>query len=122
MEYHGACQQPNGADAMTHKEDAYSQEFFKEFQATRKKVRGKQDSWNCVMDAYTYLNTFEGVDYIDHALHINLTGDEADTLGGKYYLLIERSEWISDDLAELEYELFKFISDEGYYISKAGKF
>ena len=33
---------------------------------------------------------------------------------GKWYLLIGRCEWISDDLEELERHLYEYACDEGY--------
>jgi hypothetical protein len=87
---------------------------FKAFQSTRKKVRGKHESWECVVDAYTYLNTFKEGDYIDHALHINIMGDEANTPVDKYYVIIDRSELTSNILEKLERALFKFVVDEGF--------
>jgi hypothetical protein len=33
---------------------------------------------------------------------------------GKWFLLINRDEWISDDLEALERRLFQFAQDEGY--------
>ena len=56
-------------------------------------------------------------DDINGNIHIVDLGKE--NVDGRYMLTLENDGWISDDLAELETRLFKWMQDEGYeYDSK----
>ncbi len=52
-------------------------------------------------------------EYLQENIHIEFTMKELKN-EGKYYLLLERSEWISDDLAFLESKLMEWMEYEGY--------
>jgi hypothetical protein len=95
---------------------------FEQFQATRKKVTGK-DMNDEPMDAYTYLDTFEEGDEPWEALHIEICDPEWDNgldwgskyAGeGKYYILIGTFDWRTDDLESLERRLYKWAVSEEY--------
>ena len=63
---------------------------------------------------------YGGLEYpndINGNIHIVDLGKE--NADGRYMLTLENDGWISDDLAELETRLFKWMQDEGYeYDSK----
>tara|TARA_R100001086_G_scaffold250029_1_gene192721 strand:- start:917 stop:1186 length:270 start_codon:yes stop_codon:yes gene_type:complete len=56
----------------------------------------------------------EADDYLDHFLHIRkVTEKDHPSWGGKkYHLAVDRSEYASDNLAELEGYLFDWAEDE----------
>jgi len=87
---------------------------FESFQASRVKVENLAEfvtdaRWEGEPPARGYV-------YLD-ALYIERVTDhwpEETRKQGKYYLLLNRSEWISDDLLQLERRLYQWACDEGY--------
>jgi len=80
---------------------------FKQFQSTRKKVTAPYMPMNEDGDYYTYLDTFtgEGVEYVEECINITILDS------GTYYVMIDRSEYNSTNLEELERILFEWIQD-----------
>ena len=88
---------------------------FKQFQDTRKLIDNPKhsDSYkeDNIKQAYTYLDTFTAkcVDVVE-ALHIEVATLDAE----KYYMIIERTGYGSDNLEELEKLLYNYCLEEGY--------
>ena len=99
-------------------------EHLKTMQATRKKVTGSyqdHDDPDDVVTALTYMDSFRDTEthsanvpdqYVSESYHILKLEDSPD---GKYYLIIETSEYSSDDLEELEKLLCEWMTDEGCF-------
>jgi len=87
---------------------------FEQFQATRKKVTapyGYMDDSKTKETAFTYMGTFER--FIEDSSHICIWTDEEliKKHGGKYWLILDRSEYNSNDLEQLEKMLFEFMQE-----------
>lgn len=66
------------------------------------------------MSGYIYLRPEDcPTPYIDESLHISAV--DPSEMGGHWYLQIERSELVSDDLAQLERILFEWFGNAGGY-------
>ena len=90
-------------------------EHLKTMQATRKKVTGRYDNHEDpadVVTAFTYMDTWTDDGLVYDTYHILELEDSPD---GKYYLIIETSEYSSDDLEELEKLLCEWMTDEGCF-------
>ena len=59
------------------------------------------------------LGTYEGMD-VDYVLQYSNAGEIARLKNGDYYLVLERDEWASPNLSELEPRLFAWMRQEGY--------
>jgi len=84
-----------------------NQMTFEQFQATRKKVTAPYMPMNEDGDYYTYLDTFtgEGVEYVEECINITIFDD------GTYYVMLDRSEYQSSNLEEIEKLLFEFYQE-----------
>jgi hypothetical protein len=88
---------------------------FEEFQATRRPSENLSKDLpgvyfyndDPISAGFIYLNSL----YIED---VHKFWPETAKREGKYYLLLERSEWISNDLADLERKLYDFAIDNGY--------
>lgn len=93
---------------------------FEQFQATRKYV---ENLGAVINDArFDEEPTTKGNVYLG-SLYIEEVGDhwpEDAKVQGKWYLLIERDEWITDDLERLEFTLYNWASDAGYFDNEKG--
>ena len=97
--------------------DNNQEHLFGAFQSTR---QYKKDSepyhGDHVMEGYAYLNTYEH--FLTECLYIEITNGEwippNHSVGGKYGVTIDRSNFTSDNLEELERHVFKFAMAEGY--------
>jgi len=99
-------------------------EHLKTMQATRKKVTGSyenHDDPDDVVTALTYMDSWTEGGYVMETYHILVNVDgrfnfgRPDGEGKKYYLIIETSEYTSDDLEELEKLLCEWMTDEGCF-------
>jgi len=86
---------------------------FRQFQATKKSLTLSQ--W----DELTQNPMFEDYSddskilcYVDGLGIADLSDTDMFKNGGKYQLILERSEFNSDDLSELEFELYKWYASE----------
>jgi hypothetical protein len=90
---------------------------FEQFQATR---RHTDDLGAVLSDARweDEPSPASGFVYLDSLYIEDVQSHWPDTskARGKYHLIIGRYEWISDDLALLEHELYEFALGEGYSI------
>lgn len=88
---------------------------FEEFQATRRRC---DDIGAVIKDAHWEQEPAKGNLYLDdeYPLYIEETQPhwpEEAKAQGRWYLIIGRSEWITDDLATLERKLYEFAGSEG---------
>lgn len=88
---------------------------FEQFQATRKAC----ENLGAAINAEFGDTPVGGFTYLD-ALYIEDTASWTDTVAkpGRYYLLINRSDWFSDDLEPLERRLYDYAVSEDYFSSE----
>jgi len=104
-------------------------EHLKTMQATRKKVTGSyenHDDPDDVVTALTYLDSWTDRGYVCETCHILVNVDgrfnfgRPDGEGKKYYLMVDRSEYTSDDLEELEKLLCEWLTEDGWFDEDEG--
>jgi len=85
---------------------------FKAFQESKKFIKDLDDQDDNPTQGYIYLAKPDHSPYAYENLFIESV--DCPRQGSAFYLCIERSEYTSDNLAELEKILFQFAMDEGY--------
>lgn len=95
---------------------------FKEFQQTREYRNDlisedeSLDEDERVCEAYIYGDFIVDSKYVEHTLHIIKMS--AGKINPSYYLTLDRSEYMNDDLEVLEKYLYDFAKSSGYFPKK----